>query len=180
MRHRSWVTAIADVIPTGGIVVPVGSRVTCDPPVMDTDEDYLVLVKNMHEAAVALKGLGFEYPKNDDEAMEYAKMAVTSQYSFRSLRFGDVNYIITDDAFFFERFLTASHICKTLNITNKEHRVIVFEAIRGWSFAKEFYPEWEGKLNGATRDAEDFVYQLETEARLKKAASYNTGEAVPF
>lgn len=180
MRPRSWVAAMAEVIPAGGLVVPVGSRVTCDPPVMHTDEDYLVLVKNMQEAIVALQSLGFELPKTEEEKKEYVKMGLTSQYSFQSMRFGDVNYIITEDAFFFERFLTASHVCKTLNILNKEDRITVFEAVRGHSFAREFYPEWDGKLRGATEDADDFIYQLETEVRLKKAVGYTLGETVPF
>jgi hypothetical protein len=107
-------------------------------------------------------------------------MGVTSQYSFQSMRFGSVNYIITDDAFFFERFLTASYVCNTQNHLNMDHRIIIFEAVRGWSFAQSFYPEWDGKLNGAANSADDFVFQLETEARLKKTVGYNAGEVTPF
>lgn len=135
-------------IPDGGIVVPVGSRVTCYPPPMDTDEDYLVLVRERLKAVAALKELGFENP-TPSEFKEYEKLAETSQWSFSSLRLGDVNYIVTDSAFFFERFLTASHVAKSLNLPTKADRIMVFEAIRGVSFAGRFFPGF----NDVVKDA---------------------------
>lgn len=130
-------------LPSGAIVVPVGSRVTCNPPPTDTDEDYLVLVKNRQEAINGLRSIGFEFSGDEEVNAEYVRMNETSQWRFTSLFFGDVNYIVTDSPFFFERFLTATHVCKTLNLLRKEDRIMVFEAIRGGSFSHNVLPDWK-------------------------------------
>lgn len=131
-----------EALPSGAVIVPVGSRVTCNPPPMDTDEDYLVLVKNKHQAIEGLKAIGFEYSADEKKNAEYEEMNRTAQWSFTSMWFGDVNYIITESEFFFERFLTATHVCKVLNLLRKEDRVMVFEAVRGGSFSKVIVPDW--------------------------------------
>lgn len=131
-----------DALPSGAIVVPVGSRVTCNPPPTDTDEDYLVLVKDKPAAVAGLKALGFEYSADPEKLAKYEAMNGTARWSFTSLWFGNVNYIVTDSQFFFERFLTATHVCKALNLLNKADRIMVFEAVRGGSFYKQVAPEW--------------------------------------
>lgn len=136
----------SETLPSGAIVVPVGSRVTCNPPPTDTDEDYLVLVKDKVAAIAGLLAIGFEFSADPVKDAEYAKMNETSQYRFTSLWMGDINYIVTDSEFFFERFLTATHICKTLNLLNKADRIMVFEAVRGASFHKQVVPDWGPKL----------------------------------
>jgi hypothetical protein len=45
-----------------------------------------------------------------------------------------VNYIITQSAFFFDRFLTATHICKTLNVMDKKQRILIFSGVFGDSY----------------------------------------------
>ena len=127
----------------GAVVVAVGSRVTCSPPPTDTDEDYLILVKDKEATVNALKSMGFEYSIDPEKVAEYEKLGETSDWSFTSLFFGNVNYIVTDKVFFFERFLTATHICKTLNLLKKEDRVMVHEAIRGVSFSSRVAGGWK-------------------------------------
>ena len=131
-----------DAYLSGAVVVPVGSRVTCDPPPTDTDEDYLVLVKNRQTAVAGLKAIGFEYSSTPEQIEKYEQMNFSSQWKFTSLWFGDINYIVTDSQFFFERFLTATHVCKTLNLLKKEDRIMVFEAIRGGTFYHKMGTEW--------------------------------------
>jgi hypothetical protein len=89
-----------------------------------------------------LKALGFEYSADPEKMAKYEAMNETARWSFTSLWFGDVNYIVTDSQFFFERFLTATHVCKALNLLNKADRIMVFEAVRGGSFYKEVAPDW--------------------------------------
>jgi hypothetical protein len=144
---RRWAVA-HEALPSGAIIVPVGSRVTCNPPPMDTDEDYLVLVKDKRLAIDGLKALGFEYSADPKKVAEYEEMNKSAQWSFTSMWFGDVNYIITESEFFFERFLTATHVCKTLNLLRKEDRVMVFEAVRGGSFFERMLPDWEPSFKG--------------------------------
>jgi len=132
---------IVGVIPTGGIIVPVGSRVTCSPPPTDTDEDYLLLVENSFTAAKNLEGIGFEYESDPEKVEAYMRMNEGALHGFTSMRFGDINYIITDSPFMFERFLTATYIARELNLLEKKDRVMLFKAIRGGSFAKLVCPE---------------------------------------
>ena len=120
-----------DALPSGAIVVPVGSRVTCSPPPMDTDEDFLLLVEDLDEAVKKLKEIGFDTGMTKEQEDEYVSFQRTSGGRFKSLRFGDVNYIVTQSAFFFDRFLTATHICKTLNVMDKKQRILIFSGVFG-------------------------------------------------
>jgi hypothetical protein len=95
----------------------VGSRVTCVPAPTDTDEDVLVLTDNVVKFINSCTKAGFE------ETGSYAGPA------FYSLRQGEVNLIITDEEEFYEKFMLATHVCKSLNVLDKQHRITVFQAI---------------------------------------------------
>lgn len=178
--HSSWVRAVSASIPAGGLTVAVGSRVTCSPPPTDTDEDYLVLVKDIQQARRSLIELGFEEPKTKKQIEEYEEMNKSSQYSFQSLRLGDVNYIVTDSPFFFERFLTASYVAKRLNLLNKEDRIMIFNAIRGGSYAKDFFPEWDQNMGSTAGEAYRIIRALETEAHLAENVVNSMSRDTPF
>jgi hypothetical protein len=160
-----------EVLESGTIIVPVGSRVTCDPPPMDTDEDFLLLVKNVDETVGKLKEIGFDSNMTTEQEREYAALKVTSGGRFRSLRFGDVNYIVTQSAFFFERFLTATHVCKMLNVMEKRHRILVFSAVFGDS---KLY-----QTPGITSDiAENIFLEIETKTFEKDVTATTFEEHV--
>jgi len=139
-----------EVLESGTIIVPVGSRVTCSPPPMDTDEDFLLLVEDLNEAVIKLKEIGFDAGMTPEQKKAYASLQRTSGGRFKSLRLGDVNYIITESAFFFDRFLTATHICKTLNVMDKKQRILVFEGVFGDSYLS--------KTPGITDDLVEKIY----------------------
>ena len=103
-------------------VEPVGSRVTCNPPPTDTDEDFLVCCFN-GSADSHLKEQGFKqegspqfYTGNDDG-------------QFKSFRRGETNVIVTPFLEFFEKFRAATHIAKRLNIMAKSDRIALFQAV---------------------------------------------------
>lgn len=123
-----------EVLESGTIIVPVGSRVTCSPPPTDTDEDFLLLVENMNDAVSKLIDIGFSAHMTDEQFKEYQALSCVSRGRFTSLRLGDVNYIITESAFFFDRFMTATHICKTMNVMDKQHRILIFHGVFGDSY----------------------------------------------
>lgn len=120
-----------EVLESGTIIVPVGSRVTCSPPPTDTDEDFLLLVEDLEDSVKKLKEIGFDTGMTIQQEHEYVALQRTSGGRFKSLRFGVVNYIVTESAFFFDRFLTATHICKTLNVMDKKQRILIFSGVFG-------------------------------------------------
>ena len=95
----------------------VGSRVTCNPPPMDTDEDILIY----SEDAKTLIGNCIE------QGFVGTGSYVGSE--FTSLLQGTINLIITDNKEFYDKFMLATHVCKSLNLLDKQERITVFQAI---------------------------------------------------
>ena len=131
-------TSIIDQLSDGDyVMVPVGSRRTCNPPPTDTDDDYLVLCEDRKVTVESLKELGFEPPEN---IQEYIAL---SECNFTSLRFGELNFIVTDDVKWFDKFLTASYFAKKYNVTDKKDRIELFDGImRGGSKSSDYAPDW--------------------------------------
>ena len=100
---------------------PVGSRVTCNPPPTDTDEDFLALVNNEAEAWEYLEVMGFETGTDAD----YDGMAS----NFISFKRGTTNIIVTSDEQWFDKFMAATHVAKRLNLLKKSDRIAVFQAV---------------------------------------------------
>lgn len=88
----------------------VGSRVTCDPPVVDTDRDFLCLVEN---------------------ANAFIKAAETrdGRSDFCSLSDGEINLIATESKEFYDKFMVATRLATRLNLLNKDDRIALFQAV---------------------------------------------------
>lgn len=109
---------------SGCDIEPCGSRVTCDPPPLDTDRDYLVVVPddvNAFHLMTILKSHAFKW-----EGGEHYQAAAGG---FMSWRRDDVNLIVTADQEFAARHRAATAVCKRLNLQNKSDRVAVFQAV---------------------------------------------------
>lgn len=104
--------------------VPVGSRVTCNPPPTDTDEDFLVLVavEDWNDLCGCLDYEGFEM-----EGSYAPEVGVTPDEGFLSFRKGTVNFILTTSEEFFNLFMAATMEAKRLNLMLKEERVALFQ-----------------------------------------------------
>jgi len=98
----------------------VGSRVTCSPPPTDTDEDVLLLTDDLETLIGDCIEVGFT--RDGDHKASYP-------VGFVSLRSGTMNFIVTDNEEFFEKFMLATHVCKSLNVMSKTDRICVFQAI---------------------------------------------------
>lgn len=98
----------------------VGSRVTCNPPPTDTDEDVLLLTDDLTMLIADCIEVGFT--RDGDHKASYPT-------SFVSLRNGTMNFIVTDDEEFYKKFMLATHVCKFLNVQGKLNRICVFQAI---------------------------------------------------
>lgn len=103
-------------------ITPVGSRITCDPPPTDTDEDWLVHSYHVQQAIDLLSQNGFEL---DNPNHHYAPDTGV----FNSWRKGKVNIILTKDYEFNRRFISATAIAKKFNLLKKEDRVTLFQGV---------------------------------------------------
>jgi len=122
--------ALADVLANAE---PVGSRVTCDPAPTDTDEDWLVLVREvpvekLQEAGFSQEGSPEFYTGNDAGG-------------FRSWRKGDLNVITTQSDEFYRLFLTATYLAKRFNLLRKQDRIALFQAVLYGVEVKNLEPE---------------------------------------
>jgi hypothetical protein len=102
---------------------PVGSRVTCNPAPTDTDEDFLILTDKLYRLVEDCKSQGFK------GGGVYFTSEGKVASNFISIRNGNINLIVTEDKEFYDKFLLATHVCKTLNILDKPNRIMVFQGI---------------------------------------------------
>lgn len=104
---------------------PVGSSITCDPPVRDTDFDFLCLSSNREGFLAYAAAEGFQ----EDIPSEAGSSYLGSNSPFVSMRRGNINLIVTDSPPFAEKFMLATRLARRLNLLRKEDRVALFQAI---------------------------------------------------
>lgn len=102
-----------------------GSRVICNPPVLTTDVDYIVLATTKGALVAKLVSNQGWLPSSGDP--NYGG-------DFISLVKGNVNLIITDNPTFYEASHYAHKLAKRLNLLNKQDRIDLFELARYGSF----------------------------------------------
>jgi hypothetical protein len=117
---------------------PVGSRVTCNPPPVDTDCDYLVLAGDLLWCRLLT---GHEWREQEMFSPEKtvwvsagsdvndSENTTPENQRFRSYRNGDDNIIVTKSVEFYDRFLAATSVAKRLNLMRKSDRVALFQAV---------------------------------------------------
>ena len=104
----------------------VGSSVTCDPPVLDTDLDYLVLAVDWQPFLSQALHEGWEL------SGYWATHDIWSSLDngdFVSLRKGKLNIILTACLVFRKKFLLASSLAKRFNLLKKADRICLFQAV---------------------------------------------------
>ena len=92
-------------------MVPVGSRVTVDPIPEGADHDWLVLVEKEPSGNVLMD--------SDDYKLE----------GFTCIQVHDIDYIVTHNQDFFNKWLLGTHVAKGLNLHKKDDRILLFQAI---------------------------------------------------
>ncbi len=110
-----------------------GSRVICNPPVMDTDFDVVVLLHQAEDVQfIEDEGYTFTEPTGGEE--DYAVDGVVTEGSnehwIKTYRKGDINLICLIDATRFGRWKLATAICKRLNILDRPTRVDIFAMVK--------------------------------------------------
>lgn len=100
----------------------VGSRVTCNPPPTDTDDDWLCLAHDLPEFVEAAMAEGFIVGGSgfSDEPMSFVSLK----------RDGDsLNLIATSCAHFFDGFVLATDLARRFNLMDKGDRIALFQAV---------------------------------------------------
>lgn len=105
-------------LPRHKMAFATGSRVICDPPPMDTDEDWVVLVGDLDDFEEQLKDSGWLATMSD----EYGE-------GIRTYRKDILNLVVTDAPQVYSRWRLATLVARRLNLLRKEDRIMVFQAI---------------------------------------------------
>jgi hypothetical protein len=107
----------------------VGSRVTCNPPPVDTDQDVLVFVdvERADQFVSEMENIGFVVELGEGYAADALNPGQNSR--FQSYRLGDTNLIVTVDEKFYNRFSTATALAKKANLMEKSERIALFQAV---------------------------------------------------
>jgi hypothetical protein len=117
---------LADIRTIAIRIEAVGSRVTCNPPPVDTNADYLVLIGTW-TALVAVVGRhsAIQGGSNANRKGPFR----STKGDFESFRLGQVNVIPATSTDFYDKFMAASDIAKRFNLLNKVDRVVLFDAV---------------------------------------------------
>lgn len=117
-----------------------GSWFTCDPPVMDTDQDWVVLVRDIVKYGTGLVMDGWTDCFGEDNDADRENYQDEQRYgmSFHAYRKGKVNYIVTDDVHFYLYTVGATLVAKELNIKSKADRIKLFRAFK---YGEEYHGE---------------------------------------
>lgn len=101
-----------------------GSSVICNPPVLDTDRDYICCVTSFKEAKVLLDKVGFKASTHDE-----AEYDIQEDGLFICYRKDDINLILTEDIDFYLKWCRATDLATKLNLLAKEQRITLFKYI---------------------------------------------------
>ena len=104
--------------------LPTGSFYICTPQVLNTDKDYIVLVKDLNTSQSKLQDLGYVPSVADSDEYD-----LETEGGFMCYRKGDINLIVTEDEKFFAKFWEATTVAKQLNLKEKHDRIYLFKYV---------------------------------------------------
>lgn len=99
-----------------------GSRVICNPPPADTDEDWIVLANSK-------RLYGWLAQRGGEMEGGYAFSETICEGDFQSFRKKEINLIVTTKRDFYNSFSLATKVARRLNLLEKKDRVVLFQAI---------------------------------------------------
>lgn len=95
-----------------------GSSYICNPPVTNTDIDFVIYSQDWDKLHDWCEKNAFK-TNFEDYGLE----------EFRSYKRGIINLIVTNDATFYRRFVKATEVAKKLNLLDKQQRVDLFDFV---------------------------------------------------
>lgn len=103
-------------------IYQTGSSVICDPPVLDTDIDYIVYTNEETKLDAFLKCEGFTKSSSEEEDYDM------ESEGFSCYRRDNLNLIVTISSSWYNKWVLATRVAKALNLRNKADRVMLFKA----------------------------------------------------
>lgn len=100
-------------------IAETGSYHMCDPAIVDTDIDYLVLTINHEMLSLQLMNEGFVVEGDNSYG----------ESEFESYRRGNMNILVNTDKQFFSKWQDATRLCTKLNLSEKKDRIALFQYI---------------------------------------------------
>lgn len=105
-------------------IYATGSAVICNPPVADTDKDFIICATNPALLIDFLVQNGFEVSRNGDGRYEFDPIN-----GITCLRRQEVNIIVTGDYTFYLKFVDATILATKLNLLEKSQRIALFQYV---------------------------------------------------
>lgn len=97
-----------------------GSSVICNPPVLDTDEDWLILTENLKLLIGELVSEGWD----TDTKSNYTSIDFCSLKKYKNASL--INFIVMDNTLRYNAMCKATKVATELNLRNKEDRIQLF------------------------------------------------------
>jgi hypothetical protein len=105
-----------------------GSRFICNPPVMNTDTDFVCLIKGSNsETFETLYRLDYKLMQGNPE---YEVLARAETYPFYGGEEGRINLIVCRQPDMYRKWVRATEIATEFNLTERQDRLDLFRIIR--------------------------------------------------
>lgn len=105
-----------------GGIYQTGSSVICNPPVTDTDIDYVIYTNEEVKLDTFLKCEGFTKSCEDEEEYDLEKEG------FTCYRRENINLIVLNDRKWYLKWVLATKVARKLNLKVKADRVMLFKS----------------------------------------------------
>ncbi len=104
-------------------IYQTGSSVICNPPVMDTDIDFIICTGKVIKLHEFLLRNGFLQSCADEEEYD-----IESE-GFECYRKDNINLIVTTNYEWYLKWVVATKLAKKLNLLKKEDRITLFKFV---------------------------------------------------
>lgn len=104
-------------------IYKTGSSVICDPPVLDTDIDFIIHTTDMEGLLRFLRENNYCSSITDEGEYEL------ETEGFECLRHGNINLILTENRVFYSRWVRATQLAKQFNLLKKTDRISLFQEV---------------------------------------------------
>lgn len=116
-----------NLFPDSFVFQATGSRFTCNPPVLDTDEDWICYISK-DSKGVERHWMVQEMLENEGFATSEDQENYPDCLSYRK---DNINIIVVFDEWLYRNWVKATEVCKYLNLLKKEDRKMVHRIICG-------------------------------------------------